>query len=80
MIDYIFMDWTIYGGELSIENFISIESLLVLYSDVPIVVSIIGPLASNYYKFEALLSKHTFDKYIKMGNFTCIILVLQLYI
>ena len=64
---YIFLDWSGEADDFGYLNYKCLESLLYALPNAKFLVHIIGPAATNYYKFTGLLSKHTFQKYIKYG-------------
>lgn len=59
---YIFFDWSSEADDFGYLNYKSLESLLYNLPHAKFIVHIIGPAATNYYKFTGLLSKQTFQK------------------
>ena len=64
---YVILDFPAEAEEFGYLNYKSLESFLYALPNANFVIHIIGPAAANYYQFKGLLSKHTFQKYIKYG-------------
>ena len=65
----VFMDYMLPSTKFKIEQYLTLESLLVssFLSKSKFYILLIGPESTNYYKTGMRFSKHQFEKYIKLG-------------
>ncbi|RYH25131.1 hypothetical protein EON65_16010 [archaeon] len=63
----IFLYWPYHSDSFSLTNYKSLESILTVYSKAKVTLRIVGPEQADYYKVGNIISKQTFQKYIKYG-------------
>lgn len=63
----IYLYWPYNSDSFSFINYKSLESILTVYSNAKVTLRIVGPEQADYYKVGNIISKQTFQKYIKYG-------------